>query len=80
MADKKYIDAEAFFTEYPELNTAPYNTFPAADVVEVIRCRECEHSEELNNRTYLCYVSGGCCHKPDFFCADGERKEKDNDS
>ena len=44
---------------------------PAADVVEVVRCRECV------------YNANGCCvksewyddtrYRPDYFCADGER-------
>ena len=57
------------------------NTTPAADVVEVVRCKDCEH-----------YIRGECCvknHKriftydvnihhrrEDDYCSYGERKEK----
>ena len=48
-------------------------------LVEVVRCRHCIHGEELINGWYLCYIKGGYCFKPDFFCSDGKRRE-DNDS
>lgn len=46
---------------------------PAADAVEVVRCKDCIYNEN------------GCCthseyyddtrYRPDYFCADGERRE-----
>lgn len=54
---------------------------PAADVVEVVRCRDCVHGEH--------YYGGVSCrmpsfpewkvHEKDYFCADGERKEGGQD-
>ena len=50
---------------------------PAADVVKVVRCKDCLHSTER-------YGHMECIHgvsyrntwnKPDFFCSYGERKE-----
>ena len=50
---------------------------PAADVVEVVRCKDCLYSKER-------YGHMECIHgvsyrntwnKPDFFCSYGERKE-----
>ena len=50
---------------------------PAADVVEVVRCKDCLYSTER-------YGHMECIHgvsyrntwnKPDFFCSYGERKE-----
>lgn len=46
---------------------------PVADVVEVVRCKDClynangtcVHSESYDDTT----------HRPDYFCADGMRKE-----
>lgn len=47
---------------------------PTVDAVEVIRCKECVYNE-----------NGSCTHsehydddqyRPDYFCADGERNEK----
>lgn len=53
----------------------------AADVVEVVRCRDCVHGEH--------YYGGVSCrmpsfpewkvHEKDYFCADGERKEGGQD-
>ena len=48
-------------------------SLPAADVVEVVRCKDClynangtcVHSESYDDTT----------HRPDYFCADGIRKE-----
>lgn len=54
---------------------------PAADVVEVVRCRDCVHGEH--------YYGGVSCrmpsfpewkvHEKDYFCADGERKDGGQD-
>lgn len=49
---------------------------PVADVVEVVRCKDClynangtcVHSESYDDTT----------HRPDYFCADGMRKEVEN--
>lgn len=44
--------------------------------VDIIHCKDCEHGEKVNF-VYLCGKSRGfgIAHEPDFFCADGERKE-----
>ena len=45
---------------------------PAADVVEVVRCRECKHY----NAGFECLIEGYGIERPaDYFCADGERKD-----
>ena len=50
---------------------------PAADVVEVVRCRECKYWEHRPDRQYdLCaYLFGAkrSCN-PEDFCSRGERK------
>ena len=43
----------------------------------VVRCKDCkhwdkDHSEECENLDSVCFHNGLC--KPDWFCADGERK------
>ena len=58
--------------------------FPAADVVEVVRCRECVHwkptgSKAGNSFSDMEYI-GGCeftkyCRRESDFCSYGERKE-----
>ena len=57
---------------------------PAADVVEVVRCRECVHWKPIGNKagnsfSDMEYV-GGCeftkyCRRESDFCSYGERKE-----
>lgn len=53
-------------------------SMPSADAVEVVRCRECKYWE------YDAIFYDGWCRgkhqgNPDWFCADGERREDDND-
>ena len=48
---------------------------PTLDLVEVVRCKdcaECEYDEIFNQ--YWCH---GYEHYADYYCADGERREKD---
>ena len=52
------------------------DSIPAADVVEVVRCRECKHCDPEN---YHCDHPMGTAaplrRKPDDFCSYGELKE-----
>lgn len=48
------------------------------DVLPLVLCKDCKHwdeghSEECDNSDSVCFHNGWC--KPDWFCADGERKE-----
>jgi len=48
------------------------------DAVPVVRCKDCVHwdeghTEECTNSDSVCFRNGWC--KPDWFCADGERKD-----
>lgn len=50
---------------------------PAADVVEVVRCRECiyncgETKDLWGNPAILCVTA--VTHEPDWYCASGKRK------
>ena len=51
---------------------------PAADVVEVVRCKDCEYADFLveSDPTCICTRIGEHCAKreKDFFCAYGERR------
>ena len=59
---------------------------PTADVVEVVRCRDCEHKQELSKWEKRTYVEGCvACERispgsnrtimcPDDFCSYGERR------
>ena len=49
------------------------------DMVEVVRCKDCKHGQyeewdngECTDKTVYC--DGYGIHKPDWFCADGERR------
>ena len=81
-----YIDREALLKRLCEGDPSRMEDFyynaiaeePAADVVEVVRCKDCEYGREEDHNTYSCanfpdgiggYISGEC------FCSYGERKE-----
>ena len=67
---------ELFPSEYHEIENA-INRIPAADVMKVVRCRECKYSHEdeiFGNR--WCESHSGCRKvKDEGFCDLGERKE-----
>lgn len=47
-------------------------------LVEVVRCKDCEYSDD--EISYLCCSHGVCvdCEvPPNFYCAEGKRKEND---
>lgn len=46
-------------------------TIPAADVVEVVRCRDCKKLGICRTSTVWAVPTGD-----DWFCADGKRREK----
>lgn len=56
---------------------------PVADVVEVVRCRDCEYAEAdygcggdiMNPFQYRCTYEGDSWNRPDHFCSYGKRKE-----
>ena len=49
---------------------------------ELVRCKDCKHRSDImydyygnpNNKVYVCQIND-LAKKPDWFCADGERKE-----
>lgn len=50
----------------------------AADVAPVVRCKDCEYS--YDEISYLCCSHGVCADcevPPNFYCAEGKRKEND---
>lgn len=53
---------------------------PTADVVEVVRCKDCKHSKMADyipaKCPYFCKLMANC-HSGDFFCSMGERREDD---
>lgn len=55
----------------------PIVRYPAADVAEVVRCKDCIHAIFVLDGVDACVCSMGdlpVCRDKDFFCADGERR------
>lgn len=50
---------------------------PAADVVEVVRCRDCEHHKGTSVKEYEHCCLTGLTVGMDDFCSYGERRESD---
>ncbi len=85
----EYIDREKakqlLHIEYAYAAEQLLDEVPAADVVEVVRCKDCKHYR--NHPNGLCYLhtepkenarghSGNAvCVEPDDFCSYGERKD-----
>ena len=80
----EYIDRDAFLEHMKKTNRYfdvkhDIESFPAADVAPVVRCKDCEYS--YDEISYLCCSHGVCadCDEvpPNFYCAEGKRKEPD---
>lgn len=82
----RYIDAEklekdgwsASRTYQQDAKTMVYETkkmtdFPAADVEEVVRCKDCWH-RIIDSNDDWCECTG-CDINPDGFCEEGERRD-----
>ena len=83
----EYISKQAFKEKYlccgwlPEMSEEEFNSFPAAGVVPVVRCRDCR-----NRYTTKCTMNYECSEcgwqwdwtTDDGFCSSGQRKEDDN--
>ena len=83
----EYIDREEYcekhcrcslVNEYCDKERCPIWKAPTVDAEVVVRCKDCEYSyDELS---YLCCSHGVCvdCEvPPNFYCAEGKRKESD---
>ena len=52
---------------------------PTADVVEVVRCRDCEYSYTDKYDRLMCHIRNGSYNEecaPNDFCSYGERREE----
>ena len=77
----EYVEREAVIDlitrryENPEICTQEINSIPAADVVPVVRCKDCKHlvAANVNGKGIpTCRVSGMEV-APDEFCSRGEK-------
>lgn len=83
----RYIDADKLQEEFKELHGGKrsllIDTQPTADVVEVVRCKDCKHHEELlnnNDGNVLCWVHGlDVIVDRNGYCNYGEREEQENE-
>ena len=75
----EYIEREALIKHiersFGEIST-PFvvkeiKNFPNADVVEVVRCKDCTYCSEHYN---ICHYGVGRDVKPDHYCGYGERR------
>ena len=78
----KAFDDDAEGSRYPPDPVDPYawaeafvKSVPAADVVEVVRCKDCKHIAKISGYcdAIRSHVSGEA--QEEFFCAFGERRE-----
>ena len=78
----RYIDVEALLNRLPD--DLPYKASvkrvlmqaPTADVVDVVRCRDCKHYRGEN--IGLCTRLWVDCMDTEDYCSYGERKENGN--
>ena len=73
----EYCDWAEAGSEFCKSCPDPICKIPAADVVPIVRCKECRYAYDS--------VGGWCCShgicvdcivREDFFCADGEKREE----
>lgn len=76
-----YIDPYNVLTEVRDRIEA----LPTVDAVPVVRCRECKYMREsvdgLFKSGYFCercHITSDMENCDDFYCADGERKDNEN--
>lgn len=82
----RYFDADALLSKMPD--DLPYKSSvkrvlmqaPAADVVKVVKCKDCEHATFYSCKNDACYRGIICEYRigtddENFFCSYGERKE-----
>lgn len=69
----RYIDANKLQEEFKELHGGKrsllIDTEPTADVVEVVRCKDCKHYNPADH----CYLQGA---GENDYCSYGERTDK----
>ena len=74
-AIQKFIEAEHKFLDLNEIDYKEYEQTiaPLRDVECVVRCIDCEYRRE-----WFCELDGHC-HSPNFYCANGKRKDDDGE-
>ena len=80
----RLIDADALIKEacaegaYGYVDAKQIADAPTVDAVPVVRCKDCIHSyDDLVGLCCSCGPCVDCVVQPEFYCADGKRKEND---
>ncbi len=79
-SDLKGLQTEAYERGWNDAIDAIVENAETADVVEVIRCRECKHYQFANERAFgmpvkRCEITGFEDVDDDDFCSRGERRD-----
>ena len=73
--DEYYSDFHKSMADLTSLRELLEDT-PTADVVEVVRCKDCKYREEMPNKNIWCaHHFVFMAMKPDDYCSKGERKD-----
>ena len=70
---------ELFQSEWEEIEEA-INAAPAADVVSVVRCKDCKYTVETGSSLTRFCIFNHMPIRPDDFCSCGERKDEGADN
>ena len=83
--EKTEAFCDVFVTQWTDEKVIAWiRKLPAADVVEVVRCKDCKHWKPSGSEAGSCFENlepiGGCrwvnfCRKASDFCSYGERKD-----
>lgn len=74
----EYIEREALLHEMKMDIRPPFavvRDFPAADLVEVVRCKDCKWHDSVDGPMRQCDITDD-----DDFCSYGEREDKQNET
>ena len=86
---KRYIDVDKLIAEYDKVHIGPPGgarklmvDAPTADVVEVVRCKDCKHATFYSCKNDSCYKGIICEYRigtddENFYCSYGERRTDD---
>ena len=87
----RYIDAGVLIGKlvaekhfFPAIVARAIDDTPTADVVEVVRCKDCAYyaplgdAYEYKGKKAMHCILRASCTGDNYYCADGMRKEKDN--
>lgn len=73
--NNNYIDADADFI--PVVFKKDIEMIPAADVVEVVRCKDCKYNNHCMTQNFMEDCGIIPLDRNTFFCADGKREKDD---